>query len=40
VERAAGVLLVIVGVLVFTNYYLVLNSWANSFTPEWLLKRL
>jgi cytochrome c-type biogenesis protein len=40
VERGAGVLLVIVGVLVFTNYYLVLNSWANSITPEWLLKRL
>jgi cytochrome c-type biogenesis protein len=40
VERAAGVLLVVVGVLVFTNYYLVLNSWANSITPEWLLKRL
>ena len=40
VERAAGVLLVVVGVLVFTNYYLVLNSWANSVTPEWLLKRL
>ncbi len=40
VERGAGVLLVIVGVLVFTNYYLVLNAWAISFTPEWLLKRL
>ena len=40
VERAAGVLLVVVGVLVFTNYYLVLNAWANSITPEWLLKRL
>jgi cytochrome c-type biogenesis protein len=40
VERAAGVLLVIVGVLVATNYYLALNSWANSITPEWLLKRL
>jgi cytochrome c-type biogenesis protein len=40
VERGAGVLLVIVGVLVLTNYYLVLNSWANSITPEWLLKRL
>jgi hypothetical protein len=34
------VLLIIVGVLVFTNYYLVLNSWAVSITPEWLLKRL
>jgi cytochrome c-type biogenesis protein len=40
VERAAGGLLVVVGVLVFMNYYLVLNSWANSITPDWLLKRL
>jgi cytochrome c-type biogenesis protein len=40
VERAAGILLVIVGVLVFTNYYVILNSWAISLTPEWLLKRL
>ena len=40
VERAAGVLLVAVGVLVFTNYYIVLNSWAIALTPEWLLKRL
>jgi cytochrome c-type biogenesis protein len=40
VERAAGVLLVVVGVLVATNYYVVLNSWAVSLTPEWLLKRL
>jgi cytochrome c-type biogenesis protein len=40
VERGAGVLLVIVGVLVFTNYYLVLNSWAISITPDWLLRRL
>ena len=40
VERAAGVLLVVVGVLVFTNYYTVLNAWALSLTPEWLLKRL
>jgi cytochrome c-type biogenesis protein len=40
VERAAGVLLVVVGVLVASNYYIVLNSWAISLTPEWLLKRL
>jgi cytochrome c-type biogenesis protein len=40
VERAAGVLLVVVGVLVYTNYYVVLNAWAISFTPEWLLRRL
>jgi cytochrome c-type biogenesis protein len=39
-ERAAGVLLVVVGVLVYTNYYVVLNAWATSLTPEWLLRRL
>jgi cytochrome c-type biogenesis protein len=40
VERGAGVLLVVVGVLVLTNYYAVLNAFALSLTPEWLLKRL
>jgi len=40
VERGAGVILVVVGVLVFTNYYLILNAWAISLTPDWLLKRL
>jgi cytochrome c-type biogenesis protein len=40
VERASGVLLIVVGVLVATNYYVALNAWAVSFTPEWLLKRL
>jgi cytochrome c-type biogenesis protein len=40
VERAAGALLVVVGVLVATNYFIVLNSYALSFTPQWLLKRL
>lgn len=40
VERVAGLLLIVVGVLVVTNYYVLLNSWAISVTPEWLLKRL
>jgi cytochrome c-type biogenesis protein len=40
VERAAGVVLVVVGALVFTNYYVLLNAWAISLTPEWLLRRL
>jgi len=40
VERVAGVLLVAVGVLVVTNYYIVLNTWAVGLTPDWLLKRL
>lgn len=40
VERVAGVLLVIVGLLVLTNYFVILNSYAISLTPQWLLKRL
>ncbi|MGH7279833.1 MAG: cytochrome c biogenesis CcdA family protein [Candidatus Rokuibacteriota bacterium] len=40
VERVAGAILVIVGILVFSNYYVVLNAWAISLTPEWLLRRL
>jgi len=40
VERAAGVMLVVVGVLVITNYFIVLNSYALSLTPAWLLRRL
>jgi cytochrome c-type biogenesis protein len=40
VERAAGALLVVVGILVATNYFIVLNSYALSLTPQWLLKRL
>ncbi len=40
VERVSGALLVVVGVLVLTNYYIYLNAWAVSLTPEWLLKRL
>jgi len=40
VERAAGGLLIIVGILVVTDYYVVLNSWAISLTPNWILERL
>jgi len=40
VERASGILLVVVGVLVATDYFVVLNSYALSLTPQWLLKRL
>jgi cytochrome c-type biogenesis protein len=40
VERVAGVILVVVGLLVLTNYFIVLNSYAIGLTPEWLLKRL
>jgi cytochrome c-type biogenesis protein len=40
VDRAAGLVLVVVGALVVTNYYLVLNAWAIALTPDWLLRRL
>jgi cytochrome c-type biogenesis protein len=40
VERVAGVLLVMVGLLVVTNYLTILNVWAISLTPDWLLRRL
>lgn len=40
VERVAGVILIAVGILVFTNYFVVLNAYAISLTPQWLLKRL
>ncbi len=39
-ERVAGVLLIVVGLLVVTNYFVILNSYAISLTPQWLLKRL
>lgn len=40
VERAAGILLILVGLLVVSNYFVVLNAYAISLTPEWLLRRL
>ena len=40
VERGAGVLLIVVGIMVTTNYYTALNSWALALTPDWLLRRL
>ena len=40
VERTAGVLLIAVGILVLTNQFIILNSYAISLTPGWLLRRL
>ena len=39
-EIVAGALLVVVGILVMTNYLAVLNAYAIGLTPEWLLRRL
>lgn len=40
VHVAAGILLVIVGILLITDYMTLLNIYAIRFTPEWLIKRL
>lgn len=39
-ERGAGVLLIIAGVLMLTGTYTVLNSYLLNITPDWLIKRL
>ena len=39
-HMAGGILLVVVGVLLITDYMTMLNIYALRFTPDWLLKRL
>ena len=40
IRVAGGVLLIIAGILLLTDYMTVLNAYALRMTPEWLLKRL
>ncbi len=40
VHVTAGILLLIVGVLILTEYLTILNAYAISLTPEWLFDRL
>jgi len=40
VHVAGGILLVLVGILLITDYMTLLNIYAIRFTPEWLFKRL
>ena len=40
VDIVAGLVLVAVGVLLFTGYITVLNTYFIRMTPEWLIKRL
>src|SRR5918994_2354250 len=39
-HRAGGILLVIVGLLLISDYMTMLNIYALRFTPDWLLKKL
>jgi cytochrome c-type biogenesis protein len=40
VNRISGVLLILVGVLMLTNWFVVLAGWLDAFTPEFLRDRL
>ncbi len=40
VHRVAGILLVIVGILLITDYMTLLNIYVIRLTPQWLIKRL
>lgn len=40
VHTGAGVLLIVVGILLITDYMTLLNIYAIRFTPAWLIKRL
>lgn len=40
VEKASGILLILLGVLLITGNFTLLASWLNQFTPEWLIERI
>ena len=40
VSRVSGVFLILVGILLLTDYFTLLSTFGLRFTPEWLLKRL
>ena len=40
IHVVGGVLLIIVGLLLITDYMTLLNAYALRFTPQWLLQRL
>jgi cytochrome c-type biogenesis protein len=40
VSRVSGVFLILVGLLLLTDYFTLLSAFALRFTPEWLFRRL
>jgi cytochrome c-type biogenesis protein len=40
VNRFAGVLLILIGILMITNRFTMLANWLQDFTPEWILDRI
>ena len=40
VQRIAGVMLIIIGLLMVTNYLAILSTWMQAYTPDWIKSRL
>jgi cytochrome c-type biogenesis protein len=40
VEKASGVLLVLLGLLLMTGTFTILSGWLTRFTPEFILDRI
>jgi cytochrome c-type biogenesis protein len=40
IHAVGGILLIIVGILLITDYMTLLNAYVLRFTPHWLLQRL
>lgn len=40
VEKASGVLLIVLGILLLTGRMTVLSAWLTRFTPAWILERI
>ncbi len=40
VEKASGVLLVFLGLLLMTGTFTILSGWLTRFTPEFILERI
>lgn len=40
ISRISGAVMIIIGILLLTNYFTVLASWLTTLTPEFLLERI
>jgi len=40
VEKASGVFLILLGILLLTGQFTVLAAWLNRYTPTWILERI
>jgi cytochrome c-type biogenesis protein len=40
VEKASGVLLIVLGLLLLTGRFTVLSGYLTRFTPGWILERI